>query len=95
MKFEWDGGNRSHVQRHGVSIAEVEAAIATGAIGPDWRHSSKEARFVARGVTSKGAHVFVVFTLRGSLVRPISARPMHRKEVEKHEKAQKAAAADV
>jgi uncharacterized DUF497 family protein len=88
--FEWDAGNREKCRKHGVSIAEIENLFADGVIVlPDAVHSGYEVRFRAVGKTRFGRHVFVVFTLRRSngkrLVRPISARYMHRKEVEEYE----------
>jgi uncharacterized protein len=49
-------------------------------------------RMKAIGTTPAGRNVFVVFTWRGeragsALLRPISARYMHRREAESHEKA--------
>jgi uncharacterized DUF497 family protein len=53
-------------------------------------HSPTEERFKAIGTTAEGRHVFVVFTLRrrdsATLIRPITARYMHRKEGEYYEK---------
>ncbi len=53
-------------------------------------HSKPEERFKAIGKTDKGRGIFVVFTLRTqrgkTLIRPISARYMHRKEMDHYEK---------
>jgi hypothetical protein len=89
--FEWDEANRDKCQIHGVSIREIESVFETPvAVLPDPAHSEAEQRFKAIGVTTGGRHVFVVFTLRSrgvdSLIRPISARFMHRKEIEYYEK---------
>ena len=89
--FEWDHGNRDKCQKHGVSVAALESAFR-GAVSvfPDPAHSQDEERFMAIGKTAEERSVFVVFTLRihgaETLIRPISARYMHRKEVERHEK---------
>ncbi|MGA7240362.1 MAG: BrnT family toxin [Bryobacteraceae bacterium] len=60
------------------------------AILPDAAHSQQEGRFRAVGRTDKGRGVFIVFTLRPKgdelLIRPISARHMHKKEIEAYEK---------
>ena len=57
---------------------------------PDAAHSQKERRFRAIGRTNKARGVFIVFTLRRKgdelLIRPISARYMHKKEIEAYEK---------
>jgi uncharacterized protein len=90
--FDWDSGNRHHCQKHGVSIAEIEAFFARPfKVHPDVTHSSDaDERFQAIGRGSRGRSIFLVFTIRTRngerLIRPISARYMHRKEVEHYEK---------
>ncbi|HKI13807.1 MAG TPA: BrnT family toxin [Roseiarcus sp.] len=59
---------------------------------PDRENPSGERRLKAIGTTPEGRHAFIVFTWRSerdgaALLRPISARFMHRKEVESYEKA--------
>jgi uncharacterized DUF497 family protein len=88
--FDWDAGNRDKCQKHGVSIAEIEAfLLANPRIAPDLRHSGHESRLMAVGRTNLGRAIFVVFTIRNldgkSLIRPLSARYMHRKEIEGYE----------
>jgi hypothetical protein len=57
---------------------------------PDAENSKVERRFRAIGITASGRNAFVVFTQRkgsdGVLIRPISARYMHKKEVDLYEK---------
>ena len=83
--FDWDDGNRAKCQRRGLSIAEIESVFEGSVIIiPDDDHSVVERRLRAIGRAASGRHVFVVFTMRrsplGELIRPISARYMHRKE---------------
>jgi uncharacterized protein len=90
--FDWDAGNRTKCQKHGVSIAEIESLfLGPLAILPDPAHSSRETRLKAIGFTQAGRAVFLVFTerRRGNrrLIRPISARYMHAKEIRAYEKA--------
>jgi uncharacterized DUF497 family protein len=58
-------------------------------VNPDPAHSGLEERFKAIGTTARGRKVLLVFTLRNkdgeTLLRPISARYMHQKEVEHYE----------
>jgi uncharacterized DUF497 family protein len=73
-----------------VSSAQIEELfIGRHAIGVDVEHSLVETRFKASGRTKAGRFVFLVFTLRqrdgGLYSRPISARYMHRKEIERYE----------
>jgi len=89
--FDWDNGNRNKCQKHGVSIVEVESLFyGLLLVGPDIEHSGKEQRFHAVGITAKKRSLFVVFTIRQGdgeiLIRPISARYMHKKEAKAHEK---------
>jgi uncharacterized DUF497 family protein len=58
---------------------------------PDSAHSDAEERLKAIGRTDDGRGVLIVFTLRKRgeemFIRLLSARYMHRKEVEHYEKA--------
>jgi hypothetical protein len=88
--FDWDAGNRQKCQKHGVSLADIEALFARGVrVAPDPAHSTTEDRYVAVGRTADYRPLFVVFTLRTSngrrLIRPISARYMHAKEIARYE----------
>ncbi|HEY4774370.1 MAG TPA: BrnT family toxin [Xanthobacteraceae bacterium] len=89
--FDWDHGNRDKCRKHGVAIADIETMfLRPVAVFPDPAHSREEERFHAIGSTVQGRHVFVVFTLRkrggATLLRPISARYMHKREVRHYEK---------
>jgi len=88
---DWDKGNRAKCEKHGLSVATIEDLFARPlAVLPDEAHSQREKRFLAIGRTDKGRSVFLVFTLRKKgddvLIRPISARYMHKKEVDAYEK---------
>ncbi len=88
--FEWDDGNREKIAGHGLSVDLVEAVLRGPLhVAPDPAHSAAEKRFRAVGRTPDGRAVFIVFTLRDRdgaiLVRPISARFMHAKEVRRYE----------
>jgi uncharacterized protein len=87
--FDWDEGNRAKCQKHGLSIAQIEAFFAQGPnIAPDYRHSADEDRLIAVGRIT-GRPVFVAFTIRVKekrrFIRPVSARFMHAKEVAAYE----------
>ncbi len=89
--FDWDEGNRSKCRKHGVSTVAIESLFHRPiAVLPDPLHSKSEERFKAIGNTDKGRAIFVVFTLRTrrgkTIIRPISARYMHRKEMDHYEK---------
>ena len=54
--FDWDDGNRTKCEKHGVSIAEIEA-LFRGAprVAPDPKHSAGEDRLIAVGRTGRDA----------------------------------------
>jgi uncharacterized DUF497 family protein len=88
--FDWDEGNIRKCEKHGVSRAEIEFALMHAFfLRSDLIHSRAEDRQQAVGRTHTGRHVFVVFTMRERngqlLIRPISARYMHLKEVKRYE----------
>ena len=88
--FDWDHGNRRKCQKHGVTIAAIEAMFLKPlAVFPDPAHSKSEERFKAIGTSVEGRYILIVFTLRSKgadrLIRPISARYMHKKEVAYYE----------
>lgn len=88
--FDWDKGNRGKCEKHGLSVFAIEDLFTRPlAILPDSTHSYSERRFRAICRTENGRGVFIVFTLRRKgdemLIRPISARYMHKKEIEVYE----------
>jgi uncharacterized protein len=81
--FEWDEGNAGkNWELHEVSRGEVEEIFFNRplVVAPDAVHSRREPRFAALGRTEEGRRLSVVFTLRGTLIRVISARDMSRRE---------------
>lgn len=81
--FDWDSGNTEKCQKHGVSMLEIQRVFLDGStwMMPDIAHSDEEERIVAINQIN-GRYIFVVFTERRGLIRPVSARYMHKKEVE-------------
>ena len=81
--FQWDEGNSSkNWARHRISQTEAEQIFVNRpvvVIG-DVAHSGTEARYFSFGRTDGGRLLTVVFTVRGQLLRVISARPMSRRE---------------
>ena len=88
--FQWDAGNSRKIsERHEVTQAEAEEAFFNRPVlvVDDDRHSSSERRFALHGVTNGMRALTVIFTVRGKLVRIISARDMSRKERRAYEEA--------
>ena len=88
--FDWDDGNsRKSTDKPGISQAEAEQVFFNQPllVVSDPKHSSLEPRYHALGTTDDGRRLHISFTLRarGSLIRVISARDMHRKERAVHD----------
>jgi uncharacterized DUF497 family protein len=87
--FDWDDANREKCSKHGVTIAEIGALLSgLPDVALDLRHSEMEVRLIARGQADRnvsGRPMFVAFAIRTrqgrGLLRPISARYMHAKEI--------------
>jgi uncharacterized DUF497 family protein len=86
--FDWDKGNRGKCAKHGVSIDEIEAVLQSPVIVLP-THSATEPRFKIVAKTAAGRHLFLVFVIRDGKIRPISARYMHRKEIQRYEEKAK------
>lgn len=93
--FDWDDGNREKCQDHGLSLDQIQSVIRNDLkVMINTNHLTREERYHAVGKTEEGRFVFVVFTFRtgqiGKLIRPISARFMHQKEIDQYESQTKA-----
>jgi uncharacterized protein len=82
--FDWDDGNWPKCEGHGVGKLDIEFVFLNE---PQTNADpfSTERRFRAMGRNEAGRFIFVVYTFRQlegrKLIRPISARFMHDKEV--------------
>jgi len=83
--FDWDDANSNkNWQKHKVSKIECEQVFFNRPliVADDKKHSDSEKRWFLLGRTDMDRKLFVVFTIRKSLVRVISARSMNKKERE-------------
>lgn len=80
--FEWDSSNLEHVKRHKVDYRECEETFLNEplTVNEDETHSQTEERFRVYGQTNKRRLIFVIFTIRDSKIRVISARDQNKKE---------------
>lgn len=69
-----------------MPIRIIEAAFSGDdlRIMPDPTHSHVEERKIAVAQV-ESRNVFIIFTMREDLIRPVSARYMHKEEVEYYE----------
>jgi hypothetical protein len=91
--FDWDKGNINKCTKHGLDRQIIENFFHSPLwIAPDVKHCQTEDRFLAIGVCPlKEKPMVVAFTYRfiddQCLIRPISARYMHKREAQKYEQA--------
>ena len=81
--FEWDAHNRDkNLVAHGVTNEACEEAFfdPDKKILEDMVHSQNEPRYILIGSTNQKRLLFIVFTLRRSKIRVISARDLNKKE---------------
>jgi len=88
--FDWDEANIEKCQKHGISVEMIEDFFTRELrLHPDILHSKVEDRFIAIGKMENGMVVFVGFTYRqrrrSLLIRPVTARYMHDREVRKYD----------
>ena len=89
--FQWDEGNADkNWLRHRVSQGECEEAFFNTPllVVADEGHSAAESRFYALGQTEAARGRYLVFAIRGTLIRVISARDMSRRERKEYQRAQ-------
>ena len=91
--FEWDTGNLTKNRKHGVEPADIQALI-----GGDFYLAGRiaepvhdEPRWLVLGEDAAGRRLALIFTRRGDRLRPISCRPMRRRERTLYEKARQQA----
>ncbi len=81
--FQWDKANKDkNWDKHRVAWWECEEVFFNFPLFTyqDLKHSEKENRHYALGSTNGSRLLFIVYTIRGSLIRVVSAREMNRKE---------------
>jgi len=90
-QFDWDAGNRSKGQKHGVEPSDVESLfhrtvfLAGRVIEP----THDELRWLLLGESDAGRRLALIFPRRGNQLRPISCRPMRRNERRLYDEAKR------
>ena len=86
MTIEYDESkNLTNIRKHGISFTTATAAFddANALITYDEIHSEGEDRFNLMGMVD-GHILFIVYTMRGEVVRMISARLATKREIERY-----------
>ena len=94
IHFDWDDGNITHTEKHGVDREDTEYVLSNDPlIQPDAYPAEVEQRWRGVGQNKSGRLIFIVFTFREVndilQIRPISARYMHKKEIERYEQTKR------
>ena len=89
FEFEWDKGNQfKNKDKHRVEDTEIEEVFKIKKfipLGIQISPKVEEKRYGLIGITNKEKILQVVFTIRNNRIRPISARPAHKKERTQYE----------
>ena len=93
--FDWDDANVYKVCRHGLSVGILEDFFSRKVlIIPDTKHSGHETRVLAFGKSHEGRYMLAVYTMRHrdqlDLLRVITARYIHKKEIRYYEEVKEA-----
>jgi uncharacterized DUF497 family protein len=82
VEFEWDEPkNRANIEKHGIAFHDTLGVFADPdrLVLPDERFGYGEQRFVVIGSIESRIYV-VVYTMRGGVIRIISARKANMRE---------------
>jgi len=73
IEFDWDAANLSHIAEHGVTPEEAAQVLDNDPVDLDYHVVESEERWVTVGVTNRGRFLVVVWTIRGSAIRVVTA----------------------
>ena len=73
--FLWKDGNTNHIARHGVAPAEAEQVVLNEPLDMEVTLRNGEQRIVQVGETDAGRILVVVTTMRGTMIRVVTAYP--------------------
>ena len=73
IEFDWDAANLSHVAEHGVTPEKTQQMFENDPVDLDYQVVESEERWVTLGVTIRGRFLVVVWTIRGSAIRVVTA----------------------
>jgi uncharacterized DUF497 family protein len=80
-RYDWDEHNTGHISAHQVEPDEVEEVLANDPVHIETRLDARsgEDRILELGHTNAGRVLFVAWTPRGDLRRPVTAFDANRK----------------
>ncbi len=90
--FDWDKGNiDKSYEKHGIKPEEAEQVFLDVGLQVERsiKHEQKEKRFIAIGEIPAGKILFIVFTMRNTEIRVVSARVANKTERRRYAEAKK------
>lgn len=90
MQFQWDNGNTRHLiieyPERGNTTSEIESLFADPCFDalPDRVDNRGEQQYHALGRSNQNRLLYVIFSIRNGQIRPISCRPVSRKERDRY-----------
>jgi uncharacterized DUF497 family protein len=78
--FDWDEFNIGHIARHDVVPHEAEETYNSNPVELDYSIEDGEIRYTEIGETLTGRILVIVSTMRGDLVRIVTAYPADRND---------------
>ncbi len=85
--FDWDDGNKEKSWlKHSISNLKCEEVFFNQPLFlfEDLKHSQNEKRYYVVGKTDEKKCLYIIFTVRKCKIRIISARHMHKKEIDSY-----------
>ncbi len=76
--FDWDAENIAHIARHDITPEEAEETYNSNPLYIDYSIEDGEVRHREIGETSSGRILVIVSTMRGDLVRMVTAYSAER-----------------
>jgi uncharacterized protein len=80
-RYDWDEHNEGHLAAHRIEPAEAEEVLSNDPVHVETRTDARsgEERVLELGHTNAGRILFVAWTPRGKLKRPVTAFDANRK----------------
>lgn len=80
--FDWDADNLTHLAEHEVSPDEFEQVVESNPVDLDYQVANSEDRILQVGITNAGRILTILSTVRGSRIRPITAFPSTKRQIQ-------------
>jgi hypothetical protein len=84
IRFDWDKANTEHIARHGVKPEEAEQALENDPVDLDYEVVEAEDRWTSIGHTDRLRVLKLVWTLRGDIVRVVTALDASKNEAQEY-----------